>query len=103
MQNPDLNNSRRTEVPQGGDLSPTVFNIYASDIPKPHQKTTLTTYADEMHPAASHSKYLQAQETLQPYLEKIFAWTKENDFILNPDKSTATFFKPEACRAQHHT
>ena len=45
-----------------------------------------------MNPAASHHNYLKAQETLQPYLEKIYFWTKENDLILNPDKSTATLF-----------
>src|SRR6476469_6497135 len=61
----------KTGVPQGGALSPTLFNIYTSDILKPHKNTTLTTYADDMNPAASHSKYLQAQETLQPYLEEI--------------------------------
>ena len=48
-----------------------------------------------MNPAASHSKYLQAQETLQPYLKKIFAWTKENDLILDPDKSTAALYTPD--------
>src|SRR6476661_6954383 len=45
-----------------------------------------------MNPASSHHNYLIAQETLQPYLEEIYSWTKENDLILNPDKSTATLF-----------
>ena len=91
MLNPDLNNSRPV-LPQGEVLSPTLFNLYILDIPKPHKNTTLTTYANDMNPAASHSKYLQAQETLLPYLEEIFTWTKENDLILNHDKSTATLF-----------
>src|SRR6476661_2097300 len=85
----------KTGVPQGGVLSPTLFNIYTSDIPKPSKNTTLITYADDMNPAASHHNYLKAQETLQPYLEEIYSWTKENDLILNPDKSTATFFTPD--------
>src|SRR6478609_5639223 len=76
-------------VPQGGVLSPTLFNICTSDISKPPKNTTLTIYADDMNPTASHHNYLKAQETLQPYLEEIYSWTKENDLILN-HKSTAT-------------
>src|SRR6476469_5762762 len=45
-----------------------------------------------MKHTASHHNYLKAQETLQPYVEEIYSWTKENDLILNPDKSTATLF-----------
>jgi len=88
----------KTGVPQGGVLSPILFNIYTSDIPKPPKNTTLTTYADDMNPAASHHNYLKAQETLQPYLEEIYSWTKENDLILNPDKSTATLFTPDPAK-----
>src|SRR6478609_7126221 len=85
----------KTGVPQGGGLSPTLFDIYTSDISKPPKNTTLTTYTDDMNAAASHHKYLKAQETLQPYLEEIYSWTKENDLILNSDKSTATLFIPD--------
>src|SRR6476661_4492219 len=85
----------KTGVPQGGVRSPTLFNIYTSNIPKPPKNTTLTTYADDMNPAASHYNYLKAQDTLQPYLEEIHSWTKENDLILNPDKSIATPFTPD--------
>ena len=45
-----------------------------------------------MNPAASHHNYHIAEQRLQPYLHEIFNWTKENDLILNPDKSTATLF-----------
>src|SRR6476661_1055901 len=48
-----------------------------------------------MKPAASHHNYLKAQETLKPYLEEIYSRTKENNLILNPDKSTATLFTPD--------
>ena len=56
---------------------------------------SLTTYADDMNPAASHSKYKTAEQRLQPYLHDIFNWTKRNDLKLNPDKSTATLFTPD--------
>ena len=39
--------------------------------------------------------YHTAELLLQPYLQDIFNWTKTNDLILNPDKSTATLFTPD--------
>ena len=45
-----------------------------------------------MNPAASHSNYKIAEQNLQPYLNSIYNWTKLNNLILNPDKSTATLF-----------
>src|SRR5437870_7222710 len=35
-----------------------------------------------------------AQGRIQPYLNDIFTWTKQNDLQLNPDKSTSTLFTP---------
>ena len=32
---------------------------------------------------------------MQPYLHKVFAWTKQTTFILNPDKTTCTLFTPD--------
>src|SRR6476469_7694738 len=48
-----------------------------------------------MNPVTSHHNYLKAQETLQPYPEEIYSWTKENDLILNPDKFTSSLFTPD--------
>src|SRR3989454_1346152 len=36
-----------------------------------------------------------AQDSIQPYLNDIFTWTKQNDLHLNPDKSTSTLFTPD--------
>src|SRR5207253_8017454 len=82
----------KTGVPQGGVLSPVLFNLYTSDLPKPPTDVSVIVYADDMNPAASHHNYHIAEQRLQPYLHEIFNWTKENDLILNPDKSTATLF-----------
>ena len=46
-----------TGVQQGGVLSPTLFNIYTSDIPLPPKDIQITTYADVITITASHTKY----------------------------------------------
>ena len=67
----------KTGVPQGGVLSPTLFNIYTSDIPTPPQDVHLTTYEDDITIYASHSNYRIAEQRLQPYLHDIHGWTKD--------------------------
>ena len=85
----------RTGVPQGGVLSPTLFNLYVSDIPQPPPNVQLESYADDLNPLTSHTKIHKAESTLQPYLNKIFNWTVENDLQLNPTKSSCTLFTPD--------
>ncbi|MGK2940486.1 MAG: reverse transcriptase domain-containing protein [Immundisolibacter sp.] len=85
----------KTGVPQGGVLSPTLFNIYMSDIPKPPSGIDLETYADDITTLSTHQDIHTAQTNLQPYLQDIHNWTEENNLKLNPDKSTSTLFTPD--------
>ena len=36
-----------------------------------------------------------ANKYIQPYLQKVLAWTKQNNLIQNPDKTTCTLFTPD--------
>jgi hypothetical protein len=85
----------KTGVPQGGVLSPTLFNIYMSDIPSPPPNIDLETYADDITTESSHTNIEIAQDNLQPYLQDIHNWTIENNLTLNAGKSTSTLFTPD--------
>ena len=66
-----------------------------SDIPSPPGNVQLGVYADDMNTLSSDNKYKTAEENVQPYLDKLFEWTKENDLQLNASKPTATLFTTE--------
>ena len=82
-------------VPQGGVLSPTLFNIYMSDLPTPPRDIHVTTYADDITIYSSDKNYTIAQQRLQPYLEDVQTWTKANDLKLNASKTMTTLFTPD--------
>ena len=85
----------KTGVPQGGVLSPTLFNIYTSDIPDPPQDVHIITYADDITLFSSDKDHHTVQRRLQPYLDTIVQWTKDSDLIINADKTMTTLFTPD--------
>ena len=82
-------------APQCGVLSPTLFNIYTSDTPTPQAPVKLTTYADDITITSTHNDINMAKANIQSYLHGIHTWTRTNNLILNPDKTTCTLFTPD--------
>ena len=85
----------KTGVPQGGVFSPTLYNIYTSDLPQPSAPVQVMAYADDITITSTHTNTSSAKKYIQPYLQKVVAWTKQNNLILNPDKTTCTLFTPD--------
>ena len=85
----------KSGVPQGGVLSPILFNIYTSDIPLPPDSVQLTPYADDITITAPHTDINIAKANIQPYLQDVLKWTKDNDLLLNTDKTTCTLLTPD--------
>ena len=84
----------KTGVPQCGVLSPTLFNINTSDLPPPSAPVQVMDYVDDITITSTHTSTSAAKKYIQPYLHKVFAWTKQNNLLLNPDKTTCTLFTP---------
>ena len=87
-----------TAVPQSGVLSPTLFNIYTSDIPLPPKDVQITTYADDITITTSHTKHRKIKQIIQPYLCKIYKWAITNKLHINTDKTTTTLFTPDTAK-----
>ena len=85
----------KTGIPQGGVLSPTLFNIYISNLPPPSAPVQVIPYAYNITITSTHTSTSAAKKYIQPYLHKVFAWPKQNNLILNPDKTSCTLFMPE--------
>ena len=81
----------KTGVPQGGVLSPTLFNIPTPTAPP----VQLMLYADDSTITSAHTSMSAARKYIQPYLHKVYDWTQHNNLIINPDKTTCTLFIPD--------
>ena len=79
-------------VPQGGVLSPALFNYYLSTLPTPPDDIQVVSYADDITVMAQGKKPGPVCKHLSTYLDKIADWFQERNLILSPAKSTVTLF-----------
>ena len=88
----------KTGVPQGIIISPTLFKIYAADIPPPRAPVHVMGHADDITITYTHVSTSAAKQYIKPYLHTVFAWTKQNNLTLNPEKTTCTLFTPDPAK-----
>ena len=82
----------RQGVPQGGVLSPSLFNIYMSHIPLPPAGIHLFSYADDCSIVTSGPKIPPLCKKLNTYLHTLNQFFLERNLKISPSKSTATIF-----------
>jgi len=77
-------------TPQGAILSPTLFNLWVSDIPQPsgkHKKAQLSQFADDIAAWATARTIETARSTLQEYNNSLVEWCKKWKISLSPHKT----------------
>ena len=79
-------------VPQGGVLSPCLFNIYMATAPTPPEDVKLVSYADDCTVLSSGPVICEIETKTNSYLAVLLKWLEENSFELSPGKSSATIF-----------
>ena len=79
-------------VPQGGVLSPTLFNLYMAKIPQPPGTIALHTYADDSTVSNSGPIIKPICNELNLYLSTLENWFKNRNLFISPSKSSATLF-----------
>ena len=82
----------RQGVPQGGVLSPILFNLYMSHIPPPPPGIKITSYADDCSIASSGPKILPICKKINGYLDTLNKFFLDRNLVISPAKSTATVF-----------
>ena len=74
-------------VPQGGVLSPVLFNLYMSSIPRPPENINLVTYADDSNILNSGPKIAPVVQEINVYLNTLDIWLKSRNLFISPSKS----------------
>ncbi len=79
-------------VPQGGVLSPVLFNLYMSKMPLPPGDIMLITYADDSNILNSGPLIKPVVIEINSYLNILDEWFRSRNLFISPAKSSATIF-----------
>ena len=82
----------RQGVPQGGVLSPLLFNLYMSKLPLPPAGIKVTSYADDTSIMKSGPKTAPLCKALNAYLADLNNFFMNRNLHISPAKSSVTLF-----------
>lgn len=79
-------------VPQGGVLSPILWIVYMYDFPKPNSLCRTALFADDIEFHTTANSNGSASNVLQPYLNRIYSWSKDWCLSFSIDKCALLVF-----------
>ena len=79
-------------VPQGGVLSPLLFNFYLATLPDPPNGVKTVSYADDCSVMTSGTDVNEMCNRMNGYLATLHAWFSGRNLQLSPTKSSAMLF-----------
>ena len=91
-----------TGVPQGSKLSPSLFNYYIADMPRPTHPVKRVCYAEDITVWASGPKIPQLESMINSYMRDVGIYLKGNSLFISVPKSTVTLFAPDTHQFQTH-
>ena len=92
----------RTGVLQGSKLSPSQFNYYIADMPRPAPPVKRVCYADDITVWATGPKIPQLESMINNYLRDVSIYLKDNSLLISAPKSTVTLCTPDKHQFQMH-
>ena len=87
-------------VPQGGVLSPDLFNFFIAD--QPAAANLHIGFADDSYDAETSVNISEAADHLSSAMSDLDRWVESKGLALAPEKSTVSLFTPDTHQSHHH-